>query len=375
MKKQLKRLAIAGAVSAAIGVVGSPAANADAILFPYMVFSPDVTSIMSVVNHGTVQANDIPAHQPDQLHYAYWHKLATAVENDDICVEVDREFPTTPEDLITFDVGGHFGNANGVLFNDGTDYAGSNFAQLETLGPTRGFLIVDNLTTDDGELYGEAQIFDHANGAMWGYRAYNGEDTQYLVPDFTDSNEIQGEVLMDDEFTPVEFLPLNEWVTAFFVTPVDTSKDNGDIVGQQWGKYTAKVRFYDTNPETGLTIVAWDRDEEPVSGPATQTVTCVGRVELTDLIGLGAQNSLQDGGWTYFDVEPGGVGIVNGNDLDNARDDANQAVVFKLEYNTGNTFNGEPINGVVNTAIWLRDNSAASGTVGARQGFTGIDGF
>ena len=260
MKKSLKRLAIAGAVSAAVGVAGIPAVQADAMMWPYTVVSDTVTTILSVVNHGTTQAAS-PLGLPDDLHYSHFHKDPADLSNTGICLEVDVRRPTTPEDIVTFDLGGKFGAAtNGVLFNDPTDYQGREFALLAGSFPTRGFSLVDNLLVDDAELYGEARIYEVTSGAMWGYRAYNGFDSSFTAPLFTNGPEILGEVLANTaagaspELTPVELLPLNEWITAFFVTPVGNTYSPGALepgtpaTGQRFGAWSAAFQLHDIEP-------------------------------------------------------------------------------------------------------------------------------
>jgi len=323
-------------------------ASADALLFPYVVVSSNVTTFLSVVNHDS--------NATGALHYAYFYKTKPD-DRSEVCEEGDFWRNSSPEDIVTFDVGGVYGSATGgVLFNDpgagttsgGGPYTGS-FDVLSTLSPTRAFLVVDNGQNNDAELYGEALVFDHALGAAWGYRAYNSLDGQALNPDFSNSQEVQGEVLNDLERTPIQLLPLTEFQTLFFVTPVGDNQD--------WGGWSAGIQLWDVNPANGQNIVAWDRDENPVSGINPVDVTCVGAVTPQDMMSALAQSMLQDGGWTYVD-------IFSGNTSD--------AVVFKLEYNLGGTINGEPISGTLNTAVWLRDNASA---IGWRQHDGGIDGF
>jgi hypothetical protein len=318
-------------------------ADADAILFPYVVVSGNVTTMLSVVNHDTAGTG--------QLHYAYFYKT----DPDDlaeVCDEGNFWRDSTPEDIVTFDVGGIYGSATGgVLFNDPTAYGG-NFDVLAPLSPTRAFLVVDNGAVNDAELYGEALLFDYALGAAWGYRAYNSLDTSALNPDFSDVQEVQGEVLNTADMAPIHLLPLTEFQTLFFVTPVGTNQDVGTM--------RAGIQLWDVNPINLQNLVAWNRDEEPISGMVSVDVTCVGAVTAQDMMTTLAETMLQDGGWTYVDTELGTV---------------SDAIVFKLEYNLGGTLNGEAITGTLNTAVWLRDNASSSGAFGRRVGFGGIDGF
>jgi hypothetical protein len=345
--------------------------RADALMFPYVITSSTVTTLLTVVHH------DIQNNSP-QLHYAYFYKT-DPYDQDEICDEGNFWRDTTPEDVVTFDVGGHFGSATGgVLFNDPTNYGGAAFNVLTAVSPTRAFVLVDDANgVRDAELYGEALLIEFVSGAAWGYRAYNSTSTSSLNPSMTDGFEVQGEVLDGNEFAPIHLMPLNEFQTLFFVTPVGTGGG-----GQDFGGYQVTVRLFDTAQLQNL--VAWDRDENPVSGIVEDDKTCVGAVTAEGLMTALAQSLLQDGGWTYMDTEPGpGTG---------ARIGVDEAVIFKLEYNKGATLNGEALSGVINTALWLRDNAGfirnqnnpgnvqvlpggGSGVVGRRQNAGGIDGF
>jgi hypothetical protein len=332
-------------------------ADADALLFPYVVVSDNVTTMISVVNHDT--------NGTGQLHYAYFYKLDPNDRAQE-CEEGDFWRESSEEDVVAFDVGGIYGSATGgVLFGDpgaidpttaNAGYTGP-FDVLGALAPTRAFLLVDNGQVNDAELYGEAMLFDYALGAAWGYRAYNSLDTSALNPAFGNAQEVQGEVLNWFEAAPLHLLPLSEFQTLFFVTPVGTNQDAGN----------KNVVFYlfDVDPASGQNLVAWDRDENPISGYVEVSITCVGAVSADELMTTMAYNHLVDtGGWTYANTWLGsGAGAVA------------DAVVFKLEYNLGSTLNGEPIVDTLNTAVWLRDNANWTGAFGSRVGAGGIDGF
>ena len=59
-------------------------AAADAILFPWVVRSADVTTVISVVNTAETEAEalGLPFHN-NRIHVEYWHKLTTANDQEE----------------------------------------------------------------------------------------------------------------------------------------------------------------------------------------------------------------------------------------------------------------------------------------------------
>ncbi|MGQ9659158.1 MAG: hypothetical protein ACUVT0_03485, partial [Thermochromatium sp.] len=167
---------------------------------------------------------------------------------------------------------------------------------------------------------------------------------------------------------PVALMPLNEITTAFFVTPVSIDQ-NPDVRND----YRARIDFVST--ERGD---LYDRDENLISGTVPQDIVCVGRINAKDLLSAGTAARLENGGWgllwSYRLLNQGGSWVPaafdrNGSTADalhkassivnsaNKRDknapDDDGAVVIKLEYNTGGTFNGESVGGTYNNAIMI----------------------
>ncbi|NJN46343.1 MAG: hypothetical protein HC808_07575 [Candidatus Competibacteraceae bacterium] len=101
MNFKTKKIATAVAVGLGASVVGMSAAQADEILFPYVVVSNTVTTLLSVVN----DADELDR-RVDQLHYRYYYKSGANAENKGAgCVDVDVRRPSSPNDVVTFDVG------------------------------------------------------------------------------------------------------------------------------------------------------------------------------------------------------------------------------------------------------------------------------
>lgn len=313
-------------------------ARADAILFPWVVTSDSVVTVISVVNHTDAAA-------ADKLHLAYFYKKTTANTNTEACDEVNFEVPTTFEDVVSFDVNAQLATKGGPLFNDATNYAGANFS-MNIVKPRRAFLIVDNRVTDGSfveegglnnngdSLYGEAMVIELGAGAAWGYRAYNSADNNWLNPDFSNSQEVHGEVLHTEDRTPTTILPPSQWVTRFFITPVGEGQDTGNM--------NAGFRLY----------AIWDRDENPISGGLDNEIVCTGTLDVASnvLLSEGSYNRIKDqGGWTFVDTRHGDAS----GDVEHVFD----ACVMKLEYNLGGSVGGVTVPGIVNTAVWLTDNT------------------
>jgi len=321
-------------------------ARADAIFFPYVVTSDTVATIVSVVNHTSASS---------VLHLAYYYKKTSDNLNLDCCNEINFEVPTTFEDVVSFDINDQVAANGGPLFNDATDYAGANFGMGITK-PRRAFLIVDNrISYGADSLYGEAMVVELGSGAAYGYRAYNSRDNNHLNPDFTNAEEVHGEVLASYERTPITILPPTEWQTSFTVTPVGTDGGGQDYIG-----YDAVFQLYGVDSTGRQVIAMWDRDENPLSGGIPQDVVCVGSIKLdmNTLLSEGSYNRIKNqGGWSFANVEMGTKGKAAGCDAVNAIYAVDEAVVMKFEYNLGSAIGGIAVPGVVNTNLWLEDNT------------------
>ena len=331
MKFKVNKIAAAVAVSLGTSVVGMNAAQADELFFPNLVTSNQVTTILSVINDDDAA---IPA-----LHYAYYYKPA----GGNNCEEVNYNQPTSPNDIVTYDIGGRYGNAKGVLFEPTSVKAvyDKDFAVFRNIKPIRAFGLIDNngrnFETDfPGQgLEGEAFIIEFTKGSVWGYLGYNaanivGWQNGKVVTanpfDFSDRVEVNGEVLVDpvvfnpdgssfdNYWAPIAIMPWAGTIeTALFVTPVSTNQRNGTL------STDIALAVYDPR-STGLDVM-YDRDENPFSGRRIATVTCVDRVDLPTLLSAATRQFVQDtGGWSNV-VVLNGVGRTG------------QAVVMKLEYN------------------------------------------
>lgn len=329
--------------------------DSSGLFFPHLVGSSTLASIVSVMNleggfGDTTNGN---------LHLRLWSKkyadkmdidgnvIKKAYELE--CGERNTVLTTSYNDIATFDVYGTFGqneDPKGLLFEGNLKEENVNHKNNISFSigaalpkPQRGFLLVDNSgEASDAQLFGEAFIFDFANGATWGYMAYSrpvSADSGHFK--FADAGMPAGGV------APVALMPFDEFATGLMVTPVGWNQNQGDL--------TAEIGLYYAGNESGGLLGMYDRDENPLSGGEPVEVTCIGRVDPKNI--LSPYDSWADGGWTAVVVNAGPWSKATCSDGDVAADGHcwhPGAVVYKLEYNLGNTFNGEAVGGTFNNA-------------------------
>jgi hypothetical protein len=360
----------------------------DAVLFPWIVKSDDVTTVVSVVNTAQTQAEalGLPFHN-NRIHIEYWHKKTTANDQEEACIEANFEVSSSKDDKVTWDIAGHF-NGGLPMFNDESNEV--IFAPDMTLAvenPRRGFLIVENNTESlldartpvDGTIYGEATIIEHKTGAAWGYIAYN---SIWGTPYFYDSSDQNGEVIgrtqvdfeapCDDpedsgEVTQTTLLNPNDAITKLFVTPVA-------LGSQKQGNINASVqlcRFPEMNaPDdeadfgshytgdcTGGGI--WNNEEGGFSFTEKKNIVCTTADNIVDFFGGAGTSAYTQwvasgkDGWSYITPDRGYIDARDGTE---AYVEADDVIIGKLEFGTGLNWDGS-IADTINTFVWLRDSS------------------
>ena len=100
--------------------VGVKNADADAILFPFIVKSGSVSTLVTVVQRGLHNGLIAP-----QLHYQYHYKNAVDGQTG-ACTPHSFDAPTSIDDIVTFDASGNI-NGGHAVFND-DNYGGQVFA-------------------------------------------------------------------------------------------------------------------------------------------------------------------------------------------------------------------------------------------------------
>lgn len=349
---KLNKIALGVALAAGAATVQA----ADTLFFPYVVSGGSVTTLVSVIN--TDSAGDATsgvqyynnngssaAAYGGNNRYLHWrYHIKTGATNADTCLENDGYFPTSPLDMVTYDVSGTRGEG-GVMFNDASVLnnwkaeGALNKLNAITLAGQRATLFVHNAagaTTDAPSLLGEALIVEFDTGSAWGYAAAR----QAAVRDSSTADNFDFSAIGPVN-APVSLLPQNEFTTRFFVTPVNQEEirdedneviipasvmmagdDGVDTVG--FGAFSTVV---DLAPVTG-SIRVINRDESGISGGVTpQPVTCVGVVDVRHLVT--APNV-----WNYVGSEGGWARLVTTLPTGNAngRVFTQNAAVIKLDF-------------------------------------------
>jgi hypothetical protein len=362
--------------------VAAKDAKADAIMFPWIVKSDTVSTLISLVNTcgpiGTYGGGLLNL----EMHYEYWYKESTANGQTETCDQHSDKIPTSKDDILTFDASCNINNGE-ALFNDPSPYDGASFCLNET-SPRRAFLLVDNNTpqyvTDgvnvDGTLYGEAIVMEIAAGAAWGYIAYNsagGEvGTQSAAVSFIDTTDLQGEVVWGEdslgiiqEYTQTVLLPPDVFTTKMFVTPI-SDPDQGGTGNQREGDINTRIQLRTMEPLTSeLVDGIYDSDENPMDGTPNKNIVCTSGDDLSSLINPGNYNAWiasGENGWAFVVLSAGTVDA----DIDGTADNpSSMACIGKLEYTTaGLTVDGTTVPGAVNNFVWLRNNYTLTSGIG-----------
>ena len=362
-------------------------ASADAILFPWVVRSADVTTVVSVVNTAETDAEalGLPFHN-NKIHIEYFHKLTTANDQEEKCREYNFEVTSSKDDMVTWDMAGHF-NGGLPMFNDtSNEVIGVPDMTLAVEDPRRAFLIIENNTESlvdsktnvDGTIYGEATIVEHKTGAAWGYIAYNGvggyrDPSIFQGLDFGTFSDQQGEVIASEETTQTTLINPNDAMTKLFVKPIGSHDE--EILWQRRGDWNVRVqlcRYPERNtgsglpgdPYTGGCVGGgiWNNEEGGFSFTEKKNIVCTTADNIVDFFGGAGTSAYTQwvasgkAGWAYIVTQTGNIDMRDGYGDPGQFEEAFNAVIGKLEYGTGLSWGGE-IADTINNFVWLRDNS------------------
>jgi len=374
-------------------------ASADTLLFPWVIKSTTVTTMLSVVNTagGSTACTT-------RLHYQYWYKNTTANGKTESCSPEDFSRQTSQNDLVSFDAAGLI-NSGGALFNDNPGHNGNvtyipnDFSMVDPPAPRRAFLLVDNndsCFTDgkfDASLYGEALVIQLTQGAAWGYVAYNASRGFQSESDpvfFSDENDMQGEVLRSPrandneynqtEWTPVVIYPLTTFKTKFFVTPANW------VAGQRSSNANSRLQLCldpeavnnagnaDNLPTNPLCIHNgfYDNDEGEVSGGGPVNVVCTAAFDVDEdpaagntLLNLSQINYLKIFGgnaWAFVRSYHGSFNPFAPIDPSAGFKNTwrSDSIVGKLDYTEAATTigNSSSIPGAINNFNWIRNSKS-----------------
>ncbi len=386
-------------------------AKADAILFPWIVKSPTISTLVSVINTAE-QVGGNQALGNAVLHYQYWGKDGSTGQTDS-CSEVDFSRPTSKDDIVMFDAAGNM-NGGKALFEPianqptNVNYANANFSYIASVS-ARAFLIVDNNipqvfiddvvgSNADGTLYGEALVIDLGSGSAWGYIAYNPSGgvraSSGLPVSFEDGADVLGEVIGNgdvthcatysstgactktvhghQEVTATVLMPVSQVATKFFMTPVNAityydSKGVQHLGNQRDGSINNRIQLQ-ANPyplkSSGTTAHGgiFDADENVLSFVNKKNVVCTSGDLLVNIFGsagTGAYTAWVNTGaegWSYVKIYNGTIGAPAV-----TPDSGSGMIVGKLEYTTtASTIGGASVMGGVNNLQWLRNSESYS---------------
>lgn len=294
MSVKFKKLAIASAVGATLGMAGVAQAET-ALLFPYVTTSasaftfitlyqdPDRNQNAAVVVPGQEIQGSFPAGAPP--HAAYTHNMYYGYKNAgdsavDPCKHLDFPVQVTQGALLQFEVGNKYDLPS--------DFGEPSYGNQLRAGNNRlpagaeGFLIVEDgngLANDvpDSRRHGEAIVIDTASGLALSYTAIPGGDHQ-----------------ANANFAPAG--TATEYVTSWFPRSLVTTTWYAIPLGARMamtpnnpGGLLATV-FPVTNPANAG---AFGRQENYTSGSRVNNMRCFGRFGLDDLL----DRPFAEGGW------------------------------------------------------------------------------
>jgi hypothetical protein len=412
-KMALSVLVIALAMLLSFGATFDQA-QADSILFPWIVKSNAISTIVSVVNTAGVP---LPFLNIPELHVSYFYKDPDNNQTT-TCQDYDFKVPTSQMDICSWDAAG---NINGGVPMWGDPNNGVLSMALLAPGDRRAFLIVDNNTPDltffgtnlDGTLYGEAMVVELATGAAWGYQAYNsggpfgnnGVDNPLVPPypdgqngfvSFTNGLEVWGDVIgrlwfwgvvpppalntaptvfIGGELAPITLMPRNDITTTFFMTPTDMisaafayapapwlgAQSQYANTGQRNGNINTNVGVC-AIPEVVGGILTGNcllpgihkNDEAPISSTKLKNIVCTSADDISALLDAATVVAWDTSGsqaWTYMRTAMGNLLPAPQYQY------SPNMMIGKLEWvDGGSTIDGTPVAGTYNNFIQTRNN-------------------
>lgn len=346
-----------------------------AVICPYIIKDdPNQTTVVSISVPTAYNAVGSTAYNAAaaELHYVYLYKDMDAADTD-ACEEYDFKGATSPNDLVSFDVGGMFGDAAGEeglpLFNDTTSdplMAGSTLAL--TVGPSIGYLLVELLDKDNQPIpageglspNAEVLILDIANGGGWGYRCGSG-GTQLpeaiLFYGGTANTIVHPPAIVNTEFmiTPMSFGMLTSG-----------GYDSAILKGQTAVIQPINNITLDLGEEVSGSPQIYDRNENTLSSTKEKKVKCVGVATLNEFLSSGIINNpafMAQGGWSFLWNKPfAGTGT----ESSSFKDTYNDAWIYKVESSSGlGSFmiNAMPNGGI---SVGLLDDIIPNGGIGVQ---------
>lgn len=253
-------------VFVAIAVVlsfGVQQAKADALLFPYFKSGGGAYTFISLYN----PFSPLPVN-PVQVAYYYGDK----------CIHENHTGELTKSDLYQYEVTKRVDLD--AVFGD----AGTGVPIHLLVSPSEGFLIVNISDQFEANHGGQAAIIDTVSGTVTTYKALNNPVT-------TDP-QLWNHVLTSKTSFDMTNYPAAYVDTVWYVLVTGT---NMFTALPSWGGQVVLSNAVDN---------VWDRDEVPVSGDKSKTITCFGTIKRADIMQAGQVINSNNGGYWWERVTP-----------------------------------------------------------------------
>lgn len=338
MHVKFKKLAVASAVSAALGMAGTAQAE-NSLLFPFVTTDANAYTFVSIWQD---PSNDTwpagaPPHAAVTYHMYYGTKATTAAQTA-ACSHLDFPVQTTRGALLQFEAGTKMNLISD--FSDPVGYGSTlNDPNNKLEANQQGFLIVEyqaglNPATvaepvaDNNmrRIYGEASIVNTATGIALAYKAKDARadtDPNWGLlrnhnGDAYQAQEVAGAVAAGNFLAPAEFT--TSWFprelggsplvsSSWYVLPLDTRTSMTPNLG---GGVRASIQPGTNWANPG----AFGRAESYTSGSSTNRLRCFGTFSVADLFG---PTKFATGGWMSFygnrmgvDIAGNWVSVANG---------------------------------------------------------------
>ena len=281
---KMNKTLIHGAVGAALALgLGLPsiAQAYQRMLIPYVVKDTSRTTIVTLIGRGQNVSSGTT------LHLQYWTKSTTDA-NTAACQPNSSTMTFTEQDMVSFDTAGLLGYP---LFGDTTNSSPLP-PTIGYAGPRHGYLVVEWMNKHP--FAGYWLEVDLANGGAHGDWAMGGAsaDDFSLADDHVSLvvGEIFSDVIIGGPHA-VAFWPTSVATSVFTVTPLGTAmstNENNQVV----------MHVRNSSNVQGV----YDRNENGLDGVVTQTVRCVGRLTLAQLMPGILPNAswAASGGWGWL---------------------------------------------------------------------------
>ncbi len=285
MHKHLKSSVTTALAAAGLLGLGTQAAHADSLLFPYLSTQAGTFSFVTIANEGLNEFSTLTGY-----HFSYGHK-ANPVANKKGCGHFDGNVVSTPADMLTFEVNGKVTEPGGALFEGGAAAPVTSSALTLPVANQTAFLVVEPLGNNTAaeistriELFGWAEVIDTAANMTLAYSSAGLGVNDSTVPNFATSN-------VGNTWHRWSWYPTSLVTTSWYVLPLGLSSAMTPPGG---GGLRATI-----TASNGTLAGAYDRDEQFWSGSKVAPVRCLGFVTRADVLQPATITQTDGGGFLY----------------------------------------------------------------------------